>query len=125
MLKVILSGLCVLATASPLFAGITAANIAGRWQGDSWAQNSSGPLTLDIVACGTGWCGIKVEAGDKCGGTALKLDSGEALADSDYIQFKGTLQLAARHRALRGANVNLSAGARRPARRPAEAADHR
>ncbi len=94
MLKVILSGLCVLATASPLFAGITAANIAGRWQGDSYAANASGPLTLDIVACGAGWCGIKVEAGDKCGGTALKIDAGEALPDSDYIQFKGTLQLA-------------------------------
>ena len=54
MLKVILSGLCVLATASPLFAGITAANIAGRWQGDSYARDTGGPLTLDIVACGTG-----------------------------------------------------------------------
>ena len=95
MLKVILSGLCVLATASPLFAGITAANIAGRWQGPSYASKAGGPLTLDIVACGTGWCGIKVEAGDTCGGTAMKLDAGVAVDDSDYIQFKGTLQLAA------------------------------
>ncbi len=94
MLKVILSGLCVLATASPLFAGITAANIAGRWQGPSYAGEGGGPLTLDIVACGAGWCGVKVEAGDKCGGTAMKLDAGDALPDSDYIQFKGTLQLA-------------------------------
>jgi hypothetical protein len=94
MLKVILGGLCVLAAASPLFAGITATNIAGRWQGDSYAPNASGPLTLDIVACGTGWCGIKVEAGDKCGGTALKIDAGVVLPDSDYIQFKGSLQLA-------------------------------
>ena len=94
MLKVILSGLCVLATASPLFAGITAANIAGRWQGASYAGDAGGPLTLDIVACGAGWCGIKVDVGDKCGGTALKIDAGEALPDSDYIQFKGTLQLA-------------------------------
>ena len=94
MLKVILSGLCVLATASPLFAGITAANIAGRWQGASYAGDAGGPLTLDIVACGTGWCGIKVDVGDKCGGTALKIDAGEALPDSDYIQFKGSLQLA-------------------------------
>jgi hypothetical protein len=92
MLKVILSALCVLATASSLSAGITAANIAGRWQGDSWASDASGPLTLDIVACGEGWCGIKVEANDKCGGTALKIDAG--VMQDDYVQFTGTLQLA-------------------------------
>jgi len=92
MLKVILSALCVLATASSLSAGITAANIAGRWHGDSWAVDAGGPLTLDIVACGEGWCGIKVEANDKCGGTALKIDAGAIVGD--YIQFTGTLQLA-------------------------------
>lgn len=92
MLKVILSALCVLATASSLSAGITAANIAGRWQGDSWAVDAGGTLTLDIVACGTSWCGIKVEANDKCGGTALKVDAGAIVGD--YIQFTGTLQLA-------------------------------
>jgi hypothetical protein len=92
MLKVILSSLCVLATASSLSAGITAANIAGRWQGDSWANEAGGPLTLDIVACGEGWCGIKVEANDACGGTALKIDAG--VIQDDYIQFTGTLQLA-------------------------------
>lgn len=92
MLKVILSALCVLAAASPLSAAITAANIAGRWQGESWAGEAGGPLTLDIVACGEGWCGIKVEAGDKCGGTALKIDAG--MVEGNYIQFKGTLQLA-------------------------------
>ena len=73
MLKVILSALCVLATALPLLGRrrTRAEQIAGRWQGDSWTQtDAGGPLTLDIVACGNGWCGIKVEAGDKCGGTA-------------------------------------------------------
>jgi hypothetical protein len=94
MLKVILSALCVLAAASPLSAAVTAASIAGRWQGESYARDAGGPLTLDIVACGTGWCGVKVEAGDKCGGTALKIDAGVILPDSDYIQFKGTLELA-------------------------------
>jgi hypothetical protein len=94
MLKVILSALCVLAAASPLSAAITAANIAGRWQGESYARDAGGPLTLDIVACGTGWCGVKVETGDKCGGTALKIDAGVAETGSDYIQFKGTLSLA-------------------------------
>ena len=92
MLKVILSALCVLATASSLSAAITAANIAGRWQGDSWASEASGPLTLDIVACGEGWCGIKVEVNDTCGGTALKIDAG--VMQDDYVQFTGTLQLA-------------------------------
>ena len=59
MLKVFLSALCVLAAASPLFAGITAANIAGRWQGDATPRDAGGPLTLDIVACGAGWCGSR------------------------------------------------------------------
>jgi len=94
MLKVMLSSLCVLAAASPLSAAITAASIAGRWQGDSYASDASGPFVLDIVACGAGWCGVKVEAGDKCGDTALKLDAGVAETGNDYIQFKGTLQLA-------------------------------
>jgi hypothetical protein len=94
MLKVMLSALCVLAAASPLSAAITAADIAGRWQGESYARDTGGPLTLDIVACGSGWCGVKVEVGDKCGGTALRIDSGTAEAGSDYIQFKGTLELA-------------------------------
>ena len=94
MLKVMLSALCVLAAASPLSAAITAANIAGRWQGESYARDTGGPLTLDIVACGSGWCGVKVEANDKCGGTALKIDSGTTEAGSEYIQFKGTLELA-------------------------------
>ena len=94
MLKVMLSALCVLAAASPLSAAITAASIAGRWQGDSYAGDAGGPLVLDIVACGSGWCGVKVEAGDKCGGTALRIDAGVAETGSDYIQFKGTLQLA-------------------------------
>jgi hypothetical protein len=95
MLKVILSALCVLAAASPLSAAFTAASIAGRWQGESYARDAGGPLTLDIVACGTGWCGVKVEAGDKCGGTALKLDAGVAVEPGDdYVRFTGTLQLA-------------------------------
>jgi len=92
MLKIILSAVCVLAAASPLNAAITGVNIAGRWQGDSWAPDRSGPLVLDIVACGRGWCGIRVEANDKCAGTALKIDAGEA--HENTVQFKGTLELA-------------------------------
>mgnify|MGYP000729911001 CR=1 FL=1 len=33
-------------------------------------------LTLDIVACGAGWCGIRVAENDTCAGTALKVDGG-------------------------------------------------
>lgn len=92
MLKVIVSSLCVLAAASPLAAAISPPNIAGRWQGDSWAKDAGGKLTLDIVRCGDGWCGIKVEADNSCAGTALKLDGGKM--DGDYLQFNGSLQLA-------------------------------
>jgi len=95
MLKVILSGLCVLAAAAPLSAAISPANIAGRWQGKSWAQQEQeAALTLDIVRCGEGWCGIKVAADNSCGATALKVGAGKTEPDSDYIMFDGSLQLA-------------------------------
>lgn len=92
MLKVILSALCVFAAATPLSATISPATIAGRWQGDSWANDAGGKLTLDIVRCGEGWCGVKVDTENHCGGTALKVDAGSL--DGDYVQFNGTLQLA-------------------------------
>jgi hypothetical protein len=49
------------------------------------------------VPCGNAWCGIKVEAGDKCGGTALKLESVQpsATRKSDSLQFNGSLEMAA------------------------------
>ena len=103
MLKRILGSICVLATAALLAAGAGAAGsslkpiqIAGRWTGDTYLEKSGGPLTLDIVACGDAWCGIKVEAGDKCGGTALKVEYVEPLPDnqSDSLQFNGSLELA-------------------------------
>jgi hypothetical protein len=89
--KIMMSAICVLA-AAPSSAAITAANIAGRWEGQSYAREGGGKLTLDVVACGQGWCGIKVEAGDKCAGTALKIDGGTPEGTS--LSFKGTLQLA-------------------------------
>lgn len=101
MLKRILGGICVLATALPLAAsagdnGLKPAQIAGRWMGDTYTQHNGGALTLDIVACGNAWCGIKVEAGDKCGGTALKVEHvGPPAEDqSDSLQFNGSLELA-------------------------------
>ncbi|MFN3624178.1 MAG: hypothetical protein ACK4TP_08970 [Hyphomicrobium sp.] len=101
MLKRILVGICVLATAVPLAAGATGnelkpVQIAGRWMGETYTQRNGGALTLDIVACGNAWCGIKVEAGDKCGGTALKVEHVEPLPEgqSDSLQFNGSLELA-------------------------------
>ena len=95
MLKVMLSGVCVLAAAAPLTAAVSPANIAGRWQGQAWAeQQKEAVLTLDIVRCGEGWCGIKVAADNSCGATALKLDAGKIEPESDYVEFNGSLQLA-------------------------------
>ena len=81
MLKVMVSAICVLAAAMPLAsnasaAEIKASDIAGRWQGETYAQEKGGNLTLDIVACGAGWCGIRVAENDTCAGTALKVDGG-------------------------------------------------
>lgn len=95
MFKLMLSALCVFAAAVPVLADTAPANvseIAGRWQGKSHADEGSGQLVLDIVSCGSGWCGIKVEANEACGHTALKLDPGGTEGDS--VVFKGTLALA-------------------------------
>jgi len=107
MTKHILGGLCVAAAAAaastagatPPADGIGAA-IAGRWQGPNYMIAARAPdcdggrctLTLDIVQCGDGWCGIEVAADNKCGATALKLDAGEAGGGSTV--FKGRLELA-------------------------------
>lgn len=97
MLKVMLSAICVLAAATPFAsdayaASLSAADIAGRWQGDSYTRETGGKLTLDIVACGTGWCGIKIADNNACGATALKLDGGTL--EGENLVFKGTLELA-------------------------------
>lgn len=93
-----LSSICVLVAATPLIsnaiaADIKATDIAGRWQGTTWAQETGGGLTLDIVACGDGWCGIRVAANDVCAGTALKVGTG--VVEENNAQFEGTLELAA------------------------------
>jgi hypothetical protein len=56
MLKVMVSAICVLGAAMPLAshasaAEIKASDIAGRWQGETYAQEKGGNLTLVIVAC--------------------------------------------------------------------------
>ena len=100
-MKRMLSGICVLVAAA-LASGAIAddvkttdaktADVAGRWQGQSWRLEKGGQLTLDIVACGDGWCGIRVMADDTCGGTALKINAG--VVEVGNAQFEGTLKLA-------------------------------
>jgi hypothetical protein len=97
MLKRMLTIICVLAAAAPLAADAIAADlkvtdIAGRWQGNSWSEESGNTLTLDIVACGDGWCGIRVAANDTCAGTALKVGAG--IVEENNARFEGTLELA-------------------------------
>lgn len=97
MLKRTLSVICVLVAAAPLVsaaiaADVKVADVAGRWEGDTYAREAGGKLTLDIVACGAGWCGIRVSANDTCGGTALKFNAG--VVEEGNAQFEGTLELA-------------------------------
>ena len=100
MTKLILGALCVLAAASPAGARLAAPDIAGRWQGENYRTASLAPdcgggactLTLDIVRCGEGWCGIAVGHDNRCGGTALTLDAGEE--GTGNTLFKGRLELA-------------------------------
>jgi hypothetical protein len=96
MRKRILASLCLLALTAPVVAAdVKPEQIAGRWSGATYGMKSGARITLDIVACGSAWCGIKVEADDKCGATALKLDSVQPLGgpQSDSLQFNGTLEL--------------------------------
>jgi hypothetical protein len=97
MLKSILRLLCVLAAAATLIPSasaldLKATDIAGRWQGNTWTSEAGRELTLDIVACGSGWCGIRVAANDACSGTALKVSAGTVAENN--AQFEGTLELA-------------------------------
>jgi uncharacterized low-complexity protein len=105
MTRLILTALCVVAaaaaaTAKPAKHEGKAADIMGRWQGPNYRMAALAPdcgegkcnLTLDIVRCGEGWCGIEVGQKDACGGTALKLDAGEPANGSTI--FKGRLELA-------------------------------
>jgi hypothetical protein len=78
-------------------------DLSGRWQGRSYELARRDPdcsgtrclLTLDIMKCASGWCGVEVLDGDKrCGATALKLDGGTSAAGNVVPVFRGTLELA-------------------------------
>jgi hypothetical protein len=91
-----------LAPAAPLeFAALATPSLAGRWSGTPHAikhdASRCGPdgcrLTLDIVACGSGWCGIEVERGDACGAQAMQLATHKDKARTNT--FEGKLSLGA------------------------------
>lgn len=103
--------LCVLSAAGPALAGeapggkpaeAAAVDLAGRWEGRTFelsrASQDCGEkpctLTLDLVRCTTGWCGVEVTGAEhRCGATALRLDAGEANPNGPTL-FKGKLELA-------------------------------
>jgi hypothetical protein len=104
-----LVGLCVLAGAAPVSAEegqrpAAPADLAGRWEGNTYelsrarsAECGGGPckLTLDLVRCGAGWCGVEVVGAERrCGLTALKLDGGTGADNGSVPVFKGSLSLA-------------------------------
>lgn len=95
-----LAYLCVTA-AAPASAGVAASDVAGRWHVDRiWMSTRANDceagkcgLTLDIVACGTGWCGIEVSDKNVCGATSLRFDSGKSETSGGML-FSGKLELA-------------------------------
>jgi hypothetical protein len=103
-----IAALCVLAAAGPAHADdaptevLAAADLAGRWEGRTYelARRSADcdgkpcTLTLDLVRCASGWCGVEVMGAEqRCGATALKLDGGEVNPGGSTL-FKGKLELA-------------------------------
>ncbi|MGE0024445.1 MAG: hypothetical protein AB7S70_12535 [Hyphomicrobium sp.] len=76
-------------------------DLGGRWQGRSYelaraedCGDQPCKLTLDLVRCAKGWCGVEVVGeAHRCGGTALKLDAGTANPGGASV-FKGSLALA-------------------------------
>jgi hypothetical protein len=103
MVRLIFGVLCVMAAAGPAVAELAPGDISGRWEGENRsfvAPAPQGPacehgrckLTLDIVRCAGGWCGIEVGGNNVCGATALKLDAGTA--GTGNVLFTGRLELA-------------------------------
>ena len=48
-------------------------------------------MTLDISACATGWCGVRVTPDGGCGGVAMKVTTAESRANAQT--FTGKLDL--------------------------------
>ena len=74
--------------------------IGGRWVGSphvlgadrNRCDGTACKLTLDIVKCGEGWCGIEVAKDGACLTTALRLGTGTI--DFWRASFQGKLELA-------------------------------
>ena len=78
---------------------IAPAEIAGRWTGHYYGHGShrtecagsSCTITLDISACATGWCGVRVKDDGGCGGIAMTVITAEARPNAQ--KFTGKLDL--------------------------------
>jgi hypothetical protein len=85
-------------SASPV--ALSAPSLAGRWSGIPYAikndatrcENGACILVLDIVPCGTGWCGIEVNRDNACADELMQLTPH---SDQKRINaFEGKLTLA-------------------------------
>ena len=87
------------AAAHKTVVAIAPAEIAGRWSGHYYGHGShraecagtSCTITLDISACATGWCGVRVKDDGGCGGVAMTVVTAEARANAQ--KFTGKLDL--------------------------------
>jgi hypothetical protein len=85
-LVVTLAALCVASVASATAAGVTPADIEGRW------ASAGNKLVFDISRCGEGWCGVEV-SGTACGRTSLRV--GLEGQHAGEAQFSGRFEPAA------------------------------
>ncbi len=60
-------------------------DLSGRW------TSASFHYVVDIGKCGTGWCGVRVNTDQSCGGVALRL--AYTKTEESYVLFQGTLDL--------------------------------
>ena len=90
-------------TAKPTDAAAPPVNLAGRWTGPTQRSTdmiaragceNGCPVTFDIVACDTGWCGIDVPADKPCGGVALRIQENAEKSNSKVTWFEGKLERA-------------------------------
>ncbi len=75
--------------------------LAGRWSGQRYGFGLAGKdacsgqacnITFDIVACDTGWCGIRITDDQNCGAVGLRLADNPKKPDVN--RFSGKLELA-------------------------------
>ncbi len=90
-------------TAAPsAAAAIQPVQLAGRWSGQRYGLGLTGKeaectgkacnITFDIVACDTGWCGIRIADDESCGAVGLRLADNPKKPNVN--RFSGKLELA-------------------------------